>query len=379
MEVSSTMSTSTSSGAWAWWRKARLWRCAPSQGLGQCWQVDVAGQAGAEFGQGLVDGLAQARSGFAGGCGQGHLEVAGLRVGGPQQRQQAGSGVGFSSAGAAGHDRQARTQGQGAGTALPVGFGAGGCAGVGWAKQAVQPLAHLRRVHQVLGAGALGHAVHHSLFVLPVAAQIQQGRVGAAGQHQGLASVVVHQGVGLGKQVGRWLGLQGGHLAHHGAALQGLEPLGQGRCVFGPPAAERGVGGIRPGEHALGGAVQHGQGQTGVATPFQVGQHGGGHEQLGCGLGVLTQHKGGQLAVERAQPAGVCPGMQGLQCGFGGGVGCGFGHGPVWVDGWAGVSIIASSASSMAVGAPSTQQPCSGPCTPRKNRYTAPPRCWSGW
>ena len=139
--------------------------------------------------------------------------MVGLGGGGKQQGQQAGGGIGFARAGAAGDQGEPPPQGQGAGQFLPVAIGVFG-GGVGLAgEQAIEPMADGGRINVGGGAGvgrgpaALQDVLGHRAFVMPIAAQIQFGRAGVGGEHHGLAAVGIAP-----------------HDPHQGAVLQSLQP-----------------------------------------------------------------------------------------------------------------------------------------------------------
>ena len=80
--------------------------------------------------------------------------MVGLGGGGKQQGQQAGGGIGFARAGAAGDQGEPPPQGQGAGQFLPVAIGVfGGGAGLA-GEQAIEPMADGGRINVGDGGGA---------------------------------------------------------------------------------------------------------------------------------------------------------------------------------------------------------------------------------
>ena len=189
--------------------QARAFRCLAFPRCGLCRDGP---QARAQFLQRAVNRLAQARGRLAGGRGQGHAQALGLGRHGKQERQQAGCGIGFTGAGAAGNHRQVSPQGHSAGHFLPVHGVGGGCvlwcggsaggrkrrggshhlpACRGRVKQPVQPLPGSGFVHGAVLGCALPQGTCELLLLQPIAAQIKQWRCCGAGQHQRLALVAL--------------------------------------------------------------------------------------------------------------------------------------------------------------------------------------------
>ncbi|GAB1386314.1 hypothetical protein MASR1M59_14620 [Melaminivora sp.] len=143
--------------------------------LHQRGQVQIGAHLRLQRAQGVVNRLLEPRRRLARGRSQGHAQLIGLGSRGKQQRQKARGGVGFARAGAAGDDGEATAQRQRAGDFLPVGIGVGGRA-VGGRKESIEPAARRGRVHGLhrIALGARRHLPGHGLFVLPVAAQVEQ-------------------------------------------------------------------------------------------------------------------------------------------------------------------------------------------------------------
>ena len=172
-----------------------------------------------------------------------------------------------------------RTQSHGAGQLLPVGLRLGGLVRVGQglrpptlqrlAKKAVQPHPRQSFVHRHRILGTLQQVLAHPLFVNTVAAQVKQGGVLGASQHQGLAKVrrtgqaqasrrCCPQGDAPSLCAGGHVGPQGGQ-----AQCQGLH-LGSRRTE---PIHRRHSQGVH--------------GQTGMTAPLHLRQHGSGHQHGG--------------------------------------------------------------------------------------------------
>ena len=266
-------------------------RCAHA--LHQPGQVQRIAHTGLQAMQGRFNRLLQARSRFARGRSQRHPQLGGIRRRGKQQRQQARGGIGFAGTGAAGDDREMPPQRQRASHFLPIAvFGARR------GKERIQPLARSRCIQRHRAClAALQDVAGYGAFMVPVAAQIQQGlRTVAGGQYQGLTVVGVPA-----------------HHPHQGAGLQRHQPVVAVHGQLRPQCLQRRLLLRLPAQHGVGGVHQLRQWQATVAPPLHLRQHSDCHQGTRRCLCILLQHPGSQCHIQAAQHARIGPVAQHVQ------------------------------------------------------------------
>ena len=199
--------------------------------VGQAVEVELRHLAG--------DGFVEPGGGLAGGRGQADAQgLFSFTLAFPlafterqrlEQGEQAHHGGGLAGAGAAGDHREARAAGQGAGGLLPVDR-VRGIAPVG--EEGVEDRAQAGRVRGLVVALCLAEPLIDPgvdiLLVLPVAAQVEPGAGGGAGEHQRGAAGAIGDEFRLGQRRAPGVEIQRGH-----------HPAGQRRRVLQAVALRR--------------------------------------------------------------------------------------------------------------------------------------------